>query len=212
MNSKYFEYAEYLTSEEDEILSQLRRETYLKTLFPRMISGHIQGKFLEIISKIFRPGKILEIGTYTGYSTICLARGLSENGKLITIEKNDELEPIISKYLIKAKLQHKVQVIFGDALEILPKLNEKFDLVFIDAEKRFYPDFYRLSFNNVKTGGIIIIDNIFWNGKVFENKDKMDSYTKGVVELNEFIKNDTRVEQVALPIRDGLLIVRKLKD
>ncbi len=212
MKDKFFEYADYLTSEEDEILYQLRRETYLKTLFPRMISGHIQGKFLEILSKIYSPEKILEIGTYTGYSTICLARGLKQNGKLITIEKNDELEPIITKYLTKANLHEQVQVIFGDALEILPGLNDKFDLVFIDAEKRYYPEFYKLSFDKVKIGGIIIIDNIFWNGKVFENKLTMDSYTKGVVELNELIKQDNRVEQVALPFRDGLLIVRKLKD
>lgn len=212
MKDKFFEYADYLTSEEDEILYQLRRETYLKTLFPRMISGHIQGKFLEILSKIYSPEKILEIGTYTGYSTICLARGLKQNGRLITIEKNDELEPIITKYLTKANLHEQVQVIFGDALEILPGLNDKFDLVFIDAEKRYYPEFYKLSFDKVKIGGIIIIDNIFWNGKVFENKLTMDSYTKGVVELNELIKQDNRVEQVALPFRDGLLIVRKLKD
>ena len=212
MKDKFFEYADYLTSEEDEILYQLRRETYLKTLFPRMISGHIQGKFLEILSKIYSPEKILEIGTYTGYSTICLARGLKQNGRLITIEKNDELEPIITKYLTKANLHEQVQVIFGDALEILPGLNDKFDLVFIDAEKRYYPEFYKLSFDKVKIDGIIIIDNIFWNGKVFENKLTMDSYTKGIVELNELIKQDNRVEQVALPFRDGLLIVRKLKD
>ncbi len=212
MNDKFFEYADYLTTEEDEILYQLRRETHLKTLFPRMISGHIQGKFLEILSKIIQPKNILEIGTYTGYSTICLARGLQHDGKLITIEKNDELQPIIDKYLSKANLQNKVQVIYDDALNVLPKLNEKFDLVFIDAEKRYYLNFYKLIFSKVKVGGIIIIDNIFWNGKIFENKAKMDNYTKGVVELNEFIKRDNRVEQVALPIRDGLLIARKIKD
>ncbi len=213
MNSEqFFKYAEHLTSPEDEILTQLRRETYLKTLFPRMISGPLQGKLLEFISKAYRPNKILEIGTYTGYSTICLARGLPENGKLLTIEINDELESIIFKYLKKSKLFDKVKVIFGDAKRIIPELDNDFDIVFIDAEKKNYLTYYQLIFDKVKSGGLILVDNIFWNGKIFEPVEPSDTYTQGVLEFNAFVQKDDRVERLALPIRDGFLILRKIVD
>ncbi len=210
MDEKFLKLALELTSEEDFVLYNLRRETHLKTLFPRMLSGPLQGKLLEIISKILRPKKILEIGTYTGYSTICLARGLDENGQLITIEINDELKPIIFKYLKAANLENKVKVIFADALKILPDITDTFDLVFIDAEKKSYLKYYQMIFDKVRCGGLIIIDNVFWNGKIFEKREKIDNYTNGVIELNEFIKHDNRVEKVVLPFRDGLMILRKL--
>ncbi len=206
----FFKYALKITSEEDEILAELRRETYLKTLFPRMISGPLQGKILEFLSKIAKPERILEIGTYTGYSTICLARGLQPYGKLITIEINDELSPIIFKYLKKAKLADKVQVIFDDAKKVIPQLTDLFDIVFIDAEKKNYLKYYNLVFDKVKPGGIILVDNIFWNGKIFEQLEPSDTYTKGILEFNEFISNDDRVERLALPVRDGFLIMRKI--
>ncbi len=209
---QFFKYAEQLTSPEDVILAQLRRETYLRTIFPRMISGPLQGKLLEFISKITAPQKILEIGTYTGYSTICLARGLSENGQMITIEINDELEPIIFKYLKKSNLIDKVKVIFGDAKQIIPGLNGPFDIVFIDAEKKSYLTYYKQVFDKVKKGGMILVDNIFWNGKIFESLEPSDTYTRGVIEFNEFIRGDDRVERLVLPVRDGFLILRKIRN
>ena len=205
-------YSEYLTSPEDEILVQLRRETNLKTLFPRMISGPLQGKFLEFVSRIYMPKTILEIGTYTGYSTICLARGLAPNGQIYTIEINDELEPIISKYLKKSNLFEKVNLLFGDAKRIIPNLKIMFDLVFIDADKKNYLNYYKLIFDKVKVGGLILVDNIFWNGKIFKPLEPSDTYTKGILEFNEFIVKDNRVERLVLPLRDGLLILRKLKN
>ncbi len=206
----FFKYALKITSPEDPLLVELRRETYLKTLFPRMISGPLQGKILEFISKIAEPDRILEIGTYTGYSTICLARGLQPTGKLISIEINDELSPIIFKYLKKAKLTDKVQVIFDDAKKVIPQLTDLFDIVFIDAEKKNYLKYYNLVFDKVKPGGIILVDNIFWNGKIFEQLEPSDTYTKGILEFNEFITKDDRVERLALPVRDGFLIMRKI--
>ncbi len=206
---QFFKYAEQLTTPEDEILSELRRETYLKTLFPRMISGPLQGKILEFISKLVRPHKILEIGTYTGYSTICLARGLAPDGQLITIEINDELESIIFKYLKKSNLTDKVKVLFGDAKQIIPSLSGGYDIVFIDAEKKNYLTYYQLVFDKVNEGGLILVDNIFWNGKIFEPVEPSDTYTRGVLEFNGFIKNDNRVERLVLPVRDGFLILRK---
>jgi len=209
MENLFEKYAEILTTKEDEILYQLRRETNQKVLFARMLSGPVQGKLLEMISKIYAPDKILEIGTYTGYSSICLARGLKKEGKLTTIEINDELEPIITKYFTKAGLQDKIQLIFGDAKKIIPTLGNDFDIVFIDAEKKSYLTYYNMVFDKVKKGGLILVDNIFWNGKIFENVANTDTYTKGILEFNEFIKNDNRVERLTLPLRDGFMIIRK---
>lgn len=212
MSDFYFNIEEYIlnhSDSEDPILAELNRETNLKVLRPRMLSGHLQGKILEMISKMIQPEKILELGTYTGYSAICLAKGLKENGKLHTIEINDELEDIITKYIEKAELTDKIKLHFGDATSIIPKLNEQFDLVFIDADKREYLDYYNLVLDFVKPGGFILADNVLWSGKVIELEEPDDEYTKGIFDFNKFLKNDDRVEKVILPLRDGLTLIRK---
>ena len=202
-------YSLKLSDPEDRVLYELRRKTNLEILMPRMMSGHFQGKLLEMLSKMINPSKILEIGTFTGYSAICLAKGLQVKGKLHTIEYNDELKFIIEKYIKKAKLENKIILYIGDALKKIKEIDEVFDLVFIDADKRQYLDYYHAIFAKVKKGGFIIVDNVFWNGKVVEKIDAKDTYTQGVVSFNNFIENDIRVEKVTLPIRDGLMILRK---
>lgn len=212
MSDFYFNIEEYIlnhSDDEDPVLAELNRETNLKILRPRMLSGHLQGKILEMLSKMIRPDKILEIGTYTGYSAICLAKGLTEKGVLHTIEINDELEEIITKYIQKSGLQNQIHVHFGNALEIIPTLNETFDLVFIDGDKREYFAYYKLILNYVKPGGFILADNVLWSGKVIELETPDDEYTKGIFEFNDFLKKDTRVEKVILPLRDGLTLIRK---
>lgn len=203
------EYSKHLSEKEDEILSQLRRETYIKVLMPRMISGPYQGLLLKFISKMINPTNILELGTYTGYSTICLAQGLKENGSITTIEKNDELKSISQKYFKLTKITNKVSQLFGEALKIIPTLNNNFDLVFIDADKREYLEYYFEVFDKTNIGGFIIVDNVFWNGKVIETVDDKDDYTKGILKFNEYIKNDSRIEKITLNLRDGLMILRK---
>ena len=194
---------------EDEILKELDRETHLNVLGARMISGHLQGQVLTMLSKMIQPECILEIGTFTGYSAICLAKGLGEGGKLITIEIDDELENIAKKYFVKAGLQHQIVQRIGPALEIIPTLNETFDLVFIDAHKTEYPAYYEAVFDKVKTGGIIMADNTLWSGKVVEIPAEDDLQTRGIIEFNNIIKNDKRVEKVILPLRDGMTVIRK---
>lgn len=205
----FSEYAIKFSDPESQILSELRRETNLKVLMPRMLSGHFQGLLLSFICKMIKPQRILEIGTFTGYSAICLASGLSQNGKLLTIDKNDELKSISQRYFKKSGYSNKITSIFGDAKEILPILDGTFDLVFIDADKREYLNYYINIFDKVIKGGYILVDNVFWNGKVLEPIKPKDEYTKGVVEFNEFVKKDERVEKITLPIRDGLMILRK---
>ena len=212
MSDSDFNIEEYIlnhSNEEDPILAELNRETNLKILRPRMLSGHLQGKILEMISKMINPEKILELGTFTGYSAICLAKGLKENGILHTIEINDELEDLIRKYFTKAKIVNKVKLHFGDARNIISEINEQFDLVFIDADKREYLEYYNIVFDYVKPDGFILADNVLWGGKVIELESPDDEYTKGIFEFNEFIKNDDRVEKVILPLRDGLMMIRK---
>ncbi len=195
--------------DEDEILKELDRETYLKTLYPRMLSGHWQGKVLTMISKMARPGSILEIGTFTGYSAICLAKGLAPGGQLITIEVEDELEGFAKRYFKKAGLEERITQIIGDAVEVIGKLDHQFDLVFIDADKRQYCDYYRLVFDKVPSGGYIIADNTLWGGKVINPPGENDVQAKGIVAFNELIRNDKRIEKVILPVRDGITIIRK---
>jgi predicted O-methyltransferase YrrM len=194
---------------EDEILKELDRDTHINVLGARMISGHLQGQVLAMLSKMIRPKTILELGTFTGYSAICLSKGLQENGKLFTIEIDDELETRAKKYFEKAGLKDKIVQLIGPALKLIPTLNETFDLVFIDAHKPEYPDYYRAFFDKVKKGGYIIADNTLWNGKVLEVPAEDDVYTRGIIEFNSMIKNDDRVEQVILPLRDGMTLIRK---
>lgn len=196
--------------EEDPVLAELSRETHLKILRPRMLSGHIQGKFLEMISKMINPENILEIGTYTGYSSICLSKGLKEKGRLHTIEINDELETFIHKYFKKAKVENKITLHIGDAIDIIPTLNKQFDLVFIDGDKTQYIDYYTIVFEKVKKGGFILVDNILWSGKILEKPANNDYQTKALIEFNKYVKNDTRIEKTILPFRDGLILARKV--
>lgn len=197
------------SEKESKLLNDLYRETYLKVLNPRMISGHYQGRILSFISKIMRPKKILEIGTYTGYSAICLCEGLDNDGVLHTIDNNNELIEIQNKYFKKANLTNKIVQHSGDAKNILPSLDEEFDIVFIDADKESYPEYYDLIINKVSSGGIIIADNILWSGKILEKVEKDDQATKSIIEFNNKITQDDRVNNIILPIRDGLNIVRK---
>ncbi len=197
------------SEKESKLLNDLYRETYLKVLNPRMISGHYQGRILSFISKIMRPKKILEIGTYTGYSAICLCEGLDNDGVLHTIDNNKELIEIQNKYFKKANLTNKIVQHSGDAKNILPSLDEEFNIVFIDADKESYPEYYDLIINKVSSGGIIIADNILWSGKILEKVGKDDQATKSIIEFNNKITRDDRVKNIILPIRDGLNIVRK---
>lgn len=194
---------------EDPVLQELDRETHLKMAGARMLSGHLQGQALTMIAKMINPLRILELGTFTGYSAICLAKGLQENGKLFTIEQNDELRDIARKYFIKSGLQHKITLLTGNAKEIIPSLSETFDLVYMDADKREYVDYFNLVFNKVRPGGFILADNTIWGGKVLEPTAISDRQTQGIIAFNESVKNDSRIEKVILPLRDGLTIIRK---
>lgn len=194
---------------EDKVLSELNRETHLKVLGSRMISGHLQGQVLTMLTKMIQPENILELGTFTGYSAICLAKGLAENGKLITIEIDDELEDFAHRYFVKAGVQDKIEQRIGAALEIIPNLKETFDLVFIDANKREYVAYYHQVFDKVRNGGYIIADNTLWNGKILSEPASDDLQTKGIIEFNSLIRSDKRVEKVILPLRDGMTVIRK---
>ncbi len=195
---------------ESELLNELNRQTNLTVLQPRMLSGHFQGRVLSMLSHMIKPNRILEIGTYTGYSALCLAEGLTENGKLITIDINEELEDITREYIQKAKLENVIDYVIGNAMEIIPTLSEEFDIVFIDADKSNYCNYFKLVFDKVKKGGYIIADNVLWSGKVLEEYNLLDADTKVIVDYNKMIHDDSRVQEVLLPIRDGLMIARKL--
>ncbi|GGZ40210.1 O-methyltransferase [Echinicola pacifica] len=204
-------YCEAHTSPEDALLQKISRETHAKVLMPRMLSGHLQGKTLELFAKMLRPRRILEVGTYTGYSGICMARGLAKEGKLITLDKNDELEEMVRGYFEEAGLTDRVQYILGNAMEIIPTLEEQFDLVFIDADKKNYSNYYDMIIDKVNPGGIILADNVLWSGKVIQNSDKKpDKDTQAILDFNQKIQDDPRVENVLFPIRDGIMIARKL--
>ena len=201
-------YIDVHTSVESDLLKELNRETHAKVLMPRMLSGHYQGRFLSMISKMIRPKNILEIGTYTGYSALCLAEGLAQDGKLITIDINDELTPMVHRYVAKAGRTEQIDVRIGNAEELLPKLNEVFDLVFIDADKVRYSLYYEQVFEKIKPGGFILADNVLWSGKV-TSKEKPDADTAALLSFNEMVMNDNRTEKILLPIRDGLYLARK---
>lgn len=199
------------SEDEPELLQQLTRETYQKILQPRMLSGHYQGRVLSMISKLVRPLNILEIGTYTGYSALCLAEGMHINGELHTIDINEELIDFQKKYFDKSEFGNQIHQHLGNALEIIPMLNKNFDLVFIDADKENYSNYFNIVIDKLNIGGIILSDNVLWSGKILDTTfKKEDSSTPALIAYNALLKNDKRVETVVLPIRDGLTISRKL--
>jgi caffeoyl-CoA O-methyltransferase len=209
MDQKLEQYILEHTEAESNLLAELNRETYHKVLLPRMLSGHLQGKVLEMISKMMQPAYILEVGTYTGYSALCLAQGLKEGGILHTIEINDELENFTKSYIQKSGLEDKIKFHIGDATEIIPQLPDNIDLVFIDADKRQYLDYYKMIIDKTRSGGIVLVDNVLWDGKVVADNNTKDDYTKGIMEFNDFVHQDKRVENVILPVRDGIMMLRK---
>lgn len=198
------------TSPEDDLLRELTRATHLYVVQPRMLSGHMQGKILETFSRMIRPHRILEIGTFTGYSALCLARGLADGGVLHTIELNDELIELARSFIERSALCGRIVQHQGDALELIPQFDETFDLVFIDGDKREYTAYYQAVFDKVASGGYILADNVLWDGKVVEPVHSGDKHTLGVLAFNEFVTADQRVENVLLPFRDGMMLVRKL--
>lgn len=202
------EYVAQHSENEPELLARLNRETHQKILQPRMLSGHFQGRVLSMFSKLIRPQHILEIGTYTGYAALCLAEGLPENGTLDTIDNNEELVDFQKKYFDQSPWANQIQQHLGNALEIIPKLNKKFDLVFIDADKENYINYFNMIVPMMNKSGVILSDNVLWSGKVLEEVKANDKSTKVLLEYNELLKNDPRVETVLLPIRDGLTMSR----
>lgn len=195
--------------QESELLKQLNRDAHVNLLKPRMLSGHLQGRMLKIFCRMMNPKYILEIGTYTAYATLCLAEGADNDAEIHTIEVNDELEDFISKHLHKSKLKDKIHLHIGDAMEIIPQIDRMFDLVFIDANKRHYIEYYNLIFDKVRPGGLIIADNTLWDGHVLETPKPSDKQTIGIQQFNDMIAKDDRVEKVILPIRDGLTLIWK---
>ena len=210
LSEKIDDYVVNHSQQEPKILQELTKETWQKVLNPRMLSGAFQGRVLSMISKLIRPKNILEIGTYTGYSTLCFAEGLSKDGKIITIDKNEELETLQNKYFEKSGYRSQIQQMVGDATKIIPTLTQQFDLVFIDADKSNYINYFHLIIDKMKPGGIILSDNVLWSGKVVEPLNPKDLDTKVLLEYNKLLNIDKRVETVLLPIRDGLTVSRVL--
>jgi len=198
------------SQEEEPILKELNRETYIKVSKPQMLSGHIQGVFLAMISKLIKPEYILEVGTYTGYSAICMAKGLREGGQLHTIDNNLELKAIAERYIHKAGFSDKITLHQGNALDIIPEIKYAFDLAFIDADKENYANYYEMILPKISKGGVILIDNVLWKGTVLGESPKKGKITQTLHQFNQMLSKDTRVEKVILSIRDGLTLVRKL--
>ncbi|TND07647.1 MAG: O-methyltransferase family 3 [Bacteroidetes bacterium] len=197
------------TRPESDLLQKLNRETHAKVLKPRMLSGHLQGQVLRMFSYMIRPKNILEIGTFTGYSALCLCEGLQDDGKLITIDINEELEPMVRRYFSESGKDARIDYRVGNALEIIPGLNQSFDLVFIDADKVNYARYYEMVMPMLRPGGFIIADNVLWSGKVLDPLTNKDEDTRAICAFNEHVANDSRVETVLFPIRDGLMVIRK---
>lgn len=202
-------YSEDHTSPESDLLKKINRDTNARVLMPRMLSGHMQGRILSMISKMVNPTAILEIGTYTGYSAICLAEGLKPGGKLITIDINEELENTVRSYFSGSDFSNSIDYRIGNALQIIPTLNGNFELVFIDADKENYGRYYDLIINHVPLGGYILADNVLWSGKVLDAKPDKD--TRAIIEFNRKVQDDARVENVLLPVRDGIMVMRKVR-
>ena len=210
LDEKLSAYVEAHTKTEPELLSRLNRETWAKVIMPRMLSGHLQGQVLSMFSKMIGPRRILEIGTYTGYSAICLAEGLTDDGKLFTIDINEELHAMVKRYVDESGNGNKIVIMNGNALQLIPQLDETFDIVFIDADKENYSNYYDLVIDKVRKGGFIIADNVLWSGNVLKKVKEMDEETIAIDSFNKKVVADNRVEQVLFPIRDGLMVARKL--
>lgn len=214
MDKELEKYIKEHSTEEDAILREIDRKTNLATVQPRMLSGHIQGAILKQLTAMIAPNRVMEIGTFTGYSAICIASALKEGAKLHTIDINDELSYIPEQFFEKSSLKDKIEFHIGPALDVAPKLGGSFDLVFIDGDKREYSEYYNMLFDLslVKSGSFILADNVLWDGKVIDKSPKnlKDPYTVGILKFNTLVKNDTRVEKVILPIRDGMTIIRVL--
>ena len=203
-------YISDISQSESPILKELNRYTNSKVILPRMLSGHVQGRFLSMISKLVNPEIIVEVGTYTGYSCLCLAEGLKKNGKIITIEKDEEFASIAKKFFNRSKYKEKISLIIDDATNVIENINEKIDLVFIDADKVNYSKYYDMLFPKLKIGGLIVADNVLWSGKVTE--DVSDNETQSIKNFNTKVKNDERVENLIVGIRDGIMLCQKIKD
>jgi predicted O-methyltransferase YrrM len=208
MNRKLEKFLDDHTSAEDPVLEDLYRQTHIRFVNPNMASGHLQGKFLQFISMMIKPDRILEIGTFTGYSAICLARGLKTGGKLITIEINDELTAFSRAYFEKAGLGPQIIQMTGKAQDLIPGLGEAFDLIYIDGDKREYPEYFRAALAILRPGGIIIADNVLWGGQALE-EESGDPQASGIIEFNRMIREDLSIEKVTIPLRDGLMLIRK---
>lgn len=204
------EYVEQHTDSESALLNELTRETHKKVLMSRMISGHLQGRVLSMFSQMVRPESVLEIGTFTGYSALCLAEGLAAGGKIITMDKNEELESMARKFFAKSGYEEAIEYHVADAMELIPTLDGPFDLVFIDADKINYYNYFKLVLEKVRPGGFIIADNVLWSGKVVETGKKIDKDTQALLDFNRLVHADDRVEKVLFPIRDGLMVIRKI--
>ena len=208
MNKKLEQYIEEFSTPADPVLEDLYRQTHLRFVNPNMVSGHLQGKFLELISLMIKPDNILEIGTFTGYSAICLSKGLKPDGKLFTIEINDELNSFAHSFFCRAGADEKIIQLNGRAQDIIPKLDVMFDLVFIDGDKREYNEYYNSVIGKVKPGGFILVDNVLWDGKVLD-KNTSDQQTMGIINFNNMIQNEKNIDYEILPLRDGLMLIHK---
>ncbi len=200
-------YIDAHTTEESDALQQLNRKTQADVMMPQMLSGKVQGQFLQFISQMLQPRRVLEIGTFTGYAAICLAKGLTEDGKLYTIDVNEELEDIVKTHIEKAGLSNKIIPVIGDAGKVIPSLEETFDLVFIDADKQNYSNYFDMVIDKVRSGGMILADNVLWSGRIIE--EKKDKDTQKLAEFNTKVQQDNRVENVIISIRDGIMMIRK---
>jgi len=198
------------TQAESELLSQLNRETHVKMLIPRMLSGHMQGRIISAMSHMMRPKHVLEIGTYTGYSALCFAEGLAKNGKITTIDMNEELTPMVEKYFSKSKYANQIDFKIGNAIDVIPTLEGPFDLVFIDADKENYNNYFDLVIDKVPSGGFILADNVLWSGHILKARTEMDKNALAIDDFNKKVHDDPRVENVLFPIRDGIMVLRKL--
>lgn len=209
IDEKLLTYAEGHTKLTSTLLAELDRDTNAHVLNPRMLSGHLQGRMLSMISHMIKPQLILEIGTYTGYSAICLCEGLQQHGKLVTIDINEELEEMAKSYFERAGLGHKIEQLTGNALDIIPTLSMNFDLVFIDADKSNYSNYYKLVFPKLNKGGYILADNVLWSGKVLQQGSEQDEETRAISDFNSMVQADDKVENVLLTLRDGVMLIRK---